>query len=159
MSDYYWIKPVSSSWNWSEVNLYVNHFDALSFDSNHSSYTPDASTGGELPKLWTLENGKRVLIKGNSTGSSIQSRNEVLESLIHKSQSFSHVDYSLVDIEENGSISAGVKCECFTSENKEFIPAASLISRLKPAADEPYRDNFVKSLINIGFKRECDAFS
>ncbi len=154
LSDCYWIKPIDSSLNWSGVNLYANDFEVLSLESNYSSYTPDASTGGELPKLWTVENGKRVLIKGNSTGSSMQSRNEVLASLIHKSQSFSHVDYTLVDIEENGSISAGVKCECFTSEDKEFIPAASLISRLKPIADEPYRDNFIRSSIDIGFKRE-----
>lgn len=85
LSDCYWIKPVISSINWSEVNLYSNDFGSIPFESNNSSYTPDASTGGELPKLWTIENGKRVLIKGNSTGSSMQSRNEVLASMIHRS--------------------------------------------------------------------------
>lgn len=154
LSDCYWIKTKDSELVWSDVNLFTNDFNSLTLVSKHSSFTPDASTGGDLPKLWVIENGKRMLIKGNSSGSSIQSRNEVLASKIHKSQCFSHIDYSLVDIEVDGLVSTGVKCECFTSEFLEFIQASALLCRLKPSASEAYRENFINRSIDLGFKRD-----
>lgn len=85
LSDSYWVKPINSDYTWKTVNLYSNSFISSLLDpksvlpndiTSEGKFSPMASTGGELPKWWIEKNDKRFLIKGNSLGTSIQSRNE-----------------------------------------------------------------------------------
>lgn len=67
LSDCYWVKPYSAcpALQWSDVNLYDNYFEPVKIGGipvEHADpvkkekvrYSPDASTGGELPKWWYI---------------------------------------------------------------------------------------------------------
>lgn len=145
-SDCYWVCPKCVDLKWKDVTLFSNTFESnLEFqlrakkgsaptgNSIHSligSFTPAASTGGELEKKWKKTNGQIYLIKGNMPGNSFQqSLNEVFASTIHRQQGFkNYVEYQLVNMEKNIT---GCKCKCFTNENVEFIPAWELFSKYK----------------------------
>ena len=78
LSDQYWVKPESSDLEWDTVNFFTNPFDeelgrtlltARSSSHRFSLNAPDASTGGDLPKRWTIAgDGTRILIKAGRTG-------------------------------------------------------------------------------------------
>ena len=162
--DCYWVKPEKASLSWKDVNLYDNTFPPLKaggfltdYEENtekHLDFTPDASTGGELPKWWIIENGKRYLIKGNRDGNSIQSRNEILASSIHFLQGFPHVRYELIPYVYEGLRYTGCRCETFSSSSLEFIPAWNLITRQKAAENEPYRQIFIRRCRDNGFSED-----
>ena len=71
LSDQYWVKPESSDLEWDTVNFFTNPFDeelgrtlltARSSSHRFSLNAPDASTGGDLPKRWTIAgDGTRIL--------------------------------------------------------------------------------------------------
>lgn len=97
LSDCNWIKPIGLDFAWEDVYLYENYFEPLKVGGipvEHVApvkkepvrYTPNASTGGELPKWWFIENDTRYLLKGSKDGYAIQSRNEIFASMIHKGQ-------------------------------------------------------------------------
>ena len=161
LNDCYWIRPNGIELRWEDANLFSNSFQNSmiskrsaigSKDISSFSFSPDASTGGDLPKWWIMDNGVRYLVKGNEGGTSQQSRNEVLASIIHQSQEFSnHVDYDLVHISD-GRI--GCRSELFTSENAEFISAWELIGRHDYSKNEPFRDNFIKACIDGGIGKD-----
>lgn len=68
----------SSDLEWDTVNFFTNPFDeelgrtlltARSSSHRFSLNAPDASTGGDLPKRWTIAgDGTRILIKAGRTG-------------------------------------------------------------------------------------------
>lgn len=162
LSDTYWIRPENSSLMWKDVNLYENSFAGKMSVSRHSgeferisfsvTYSPDASTGGELPKWWVIENGIRYLVKGNEGGTSQQSRNEVFASEIHKAQGWSnYASYTLVRLPDGRT---GCRCSAFTSPEKEFISAWELVGRKDFAKDEPFRENFINACISGGLTRD-----
>lgn len=125
-SDCYWVCPKCVDLKWKDVTLFSNTFESnLEFqlrakkgsaptgNSIHSligSFTPAASTGGELEKKWKKTNGQIYLIKGNMPGNSFQqSLNEVFASTIHRQQGFkNYVEYQLVNMEKNIT---GCKCK------------------------------------------------
>ncbi len=159
--DCYWIKPYEKELYWKDVNLFTNPFqnsmlakrergESTGFSSY--SFSPDASTGGDLPKWWIIDNDIRYLVKGNDGGSTQQSRNEILASLIHKSQRFSnYVDYSLVKIPDDR---LGCRCAAFTSETAEFISAWDLIGKSKFSKSESFRMNFINECVKGGLDRD-----
>ena len=158
LSDCYWIRPKGLELSWSQVNLYGNEFSSrLVVKDKHSSgagsasytvHTPDASTGGNLPKWWIVENGTRFLIKGNDGPTSQQSLNEVLATMIHTAQGWTnHVKYRTVKLPDG---KYGCKCAAFTSIDEEFISAWDLIGRRDYAKDEPSRMNFLHACIEGG---------
>ncbi len=133
--DCYWVKPVDSAISWKDVNLHNNDFGSVSSQGGKSSFSPDASTGGDLPKQWVIKDGKRFLIKSNAGGNYQQSFNEVFASMIHERQMFSEsVRYRFVKIKDKG---IGCAAEIFTSSKLEFISAWDLLN----SKDYPKRGN------------------
>ena len=160
MTDCYWVRPENSRIAWKDVNFFDNDFLAPSQISvrQHSSqitsysFSPDASTGGDLPKWWISDNGVKYLLKGSSGGSVQQSFNEVLATKIHSMQNCdNYVDYSICKLPD-GSI--GCRSKAFTSGKIEFISAWELVGRYDYKRDEPFRDNFISACINGGLKRD-----
>ena len=165
LSDCYWARPFSSDFSWEDVNLYNNSFTPLKVggipvkhvDPTHREqlrYTPNASTGGELPKWWFIDNDTRFLLKGSKDGYAIQSRNEIFASLIHKGQGKPYVSYSLTSYFYEGREYIGCQCPTFSSSNLEFVPAFDIISKVEPAKNEPYRQVFVDTCKKNGFTEE-----
>ena len=163
LSDCYWVKPYESELNWKEINLYENPFQPglvmKSADSGistreYSLYSPDASTGGNLPKWWITDknSNRRFLVKGNDGLTSQQSLNEILATMIHEMQGYeNYVSYTIVKL-RGGKL--GCRCQAFTSENAEFISAWDLVGRRGYAKDEPFRVNFIKACIAGGLSEE-----
>lgn len=121
LNDCYWLKPKCSALQWEEVNLFNGSWISL-------GYTPDASTGGILPKKWVEEDGKFFLCKGHHPGSLQQCYNEVLATRIHEGQNFTnYVSYELR--RKPGFMDEACCSECFTDEKLEYIPAWDVIGR------------------------------
>ena len=74
LSDQYWVKREDDPVEWKDINFFDNPFDEAlgeilltSYSSSHdiSLNAPDVSTGGDLPKRWTIDRatGRRLLVK------------------------------------------------------------------------------------------------
>lgn len=137
LTDYYWIKPIDSDYNWKQVNLFENNFkdDMHIFNrtgSNTDAFTPNSSLQGDLEKTWLIMKNKRVLVKGNHNSLSQESINEVIASEFHKKQGFNnYVEYSLLEVNEEYKYAC--YCDCFTNNDVEFVSAYDLLtSEVKP---------------------------
>ena len=161
LSDCYWIRPSGVSISWKDVNLFKNPFQnsllvkkktqshsGQDMTTYTSAYSPDASTGGNLPKWWIIDNDVRYLVKGNDGQTSQQSLNEVLATKIHAAQGYSnYAAYSLVKLPNSRF---GCRCAAFTSGKEEFISAWELIGRNDYGKDESFRQNFIKACCSGG---------
>ncbi len=165
LSDCYWVKPVTADFSWEDVNLYDNYFVPLKVGGipvenvaplkrEPVRYTPDASTGGELPKWWFIKDDTRYLLKGNKEGFAIQSRNEVLASMIHQGQGKPYVPYELTSYRYEGRKYIGCQCPTFSSSNLEFVPAFDIITRVDSATNEPFRQIFIDTCKDNGFTED-----
>ena len=159
LSDCYWIRPSGASIHWKEVNLYENPFQdsllvrkkssaAISSTPAYTGYSPDASTGGNLPKWWIIDKGVRYLVKGNDGQTSQQSLNEILATMIHQRQGWNeYVSYSLVHLPNHR---LGCRCEAFTSCREEFISAWDLVGKIDHDRNESFRQSFIDACIDGG---------
>lgn len=89
LSDQYWVRRENDPVEWKDINFFDNPFDEAlgeilltSYSSSHdiSLNAPDVSTGGDLPKRWTIDKatGSRLLVKSGRTGQ--EPMNEVIAS-------------------------------------------------------------------------------
>lgn len=154
LNDHYWVKPLESSLHWDEVSLFSNNFSesfsVLQDTNRFRSFSPSASTGGDLPKKWVIKGGIRYLIK-DSVGLSVQqSLNEVFATAIHASQQQSgrYVPYELIQEKTNGRLACS--CACFTSNVLEFIPAWDLVGSESLAKSSPLFSRFIAKAIEGG---------
>lgn len=168
LTDCYWVCPKGAKLSWKDVNLFQNVFNddlAMQLEERNgglsenalfadlvASFSPVASTGGELEKHWEKINGKIYLIKGNMPGNSYQqSLNEVFASNMHKKEGFSNfVSYSLTKL---GRGITGCRSECFTSEGVELVPAWELLSRYKRPNNRSEHDFYVDTMETEGIDR------
>lgn len=136
LSDQYWICPIDSSVQWSDVNFFENSFSAdignILFGQQLSGkhinlMSPDNSSDGWLKKKWKIINGRRCLMKGGSGAFQQETYNEVIASCIMRRLSIPHVGYSLL-IENDQPYSI---CEDFITPQTELISAWSIMKTLK----------------------------
>ena len=104
LSDQYWVRREDDPAEWKDVNFFDNPFDEAlgeilltSYSSSHdiSLNVPDVSTGGDLPKRWTIDRatGRRLLVKSGRTGQ--EPMNEVIASKLCMRLGVPAVRYSL----------------------------------------------------------------
>ena len=160
LTDHYWIRPIESSLKWEDVNLFDNDFkeDLLQpFDPsdifNDRSLTPNSSMRGELEKSWLIQDGKRVLVKGNHGELSSESINEVIASEFHKAQGYdNYTEYHLVLIKDK-PYDYGCFSEAFTSNRLELVSAYDILtSEKKPDGVSDY-----EFMIEIAGKHGLDS--
>lgn len=140
LSDQYWIKEENSDIKWKDINFFTNDFEyeaylTASLDSssdkpsNASLKSPNNTTDGMLQKGWSIEDGKRVLVKGTYTANHEEPFNEWLASQISKKLNYEYCNYE-VALYKDGLVS---KCENFLNENEEIISAYDIFnSKKKP---------------------------
>ena len=132
LSDHYWIRPQKSDLTWKDVSPFSNAFGDLSETASAQFYSPEAALQGDLIKKWVIVDDTRCLLKGNRGANSQQSLNEVLASMLHKTQGFAnHVQYRPVKFTGSASEQYGCICEDFASETLEFIPAIDVVDSEK----------------------------
>lgn len=154
LSDHYWIKPLDMELGWKAVNLFANEFrdpvgdmqmnDGIGemVDLPAYAFSPSSSLQGDLKKKWIISDGKRYLIKGNHGSNSQESLNEVVATVLHKKQAkHAYVSYSTVPLEQEPHV--GCICECFTSDQLEFIPAYDIVESKKKPNDLSMYEHFI----------------
>jgi len=135
LSDQYWIKPTNQAILWEDVNFFQNDFsddigkilfnEKSSDDPNINVKSPDNSSDGMLRKRWTIQDGKRILVKGADTKHQLQQEpfNEVIASQIMAELNIDHTPYTQIFL-DNKPYSL---CEVFTTEDTEYITAWSIL--------------------------------
>lgn len=128
LSDQYWIRPAGSALTWPQVNFFENPFSEdvgnILF-GRHSAgervnlMSPDNTSDGWLKKKWSIQNGKRCLIKGGSGATRQEPYNEEFASELMKRLGVCHVPYRLV-VQEDEPYSF---CEDFITPQTELVSA------------------------------------
>lgn len=160
LTDYYWIKEVDSPITWEQINLFENDFHEnillpleKSIDED-LTYSPNSSLQGNIEKTWTIINGERCLIKGNHSGLSCESINEVIACEIHKMQGYdNYTNYWLTHI-TGKSYEYGCISKAFTSTQKELVSAWAVCTSEKKADNRSLYEHFIDVCGHHGLDRD-----
>lgn len=163
LTDYYWIRPLGSTYKWEDVNLFSNGFtnevelEQIKMDDTarkYSLYAPNSSLQGQLDKKWIINEDKRYLIKGNRDESSTESINEVIATYMHESQGYdNYTPYELVKI-KGKEYDYGCMCPCFTSDKLELVSAYGVITSEKARNDVSSYEHFIDVCAKHGIDKE-----
>jgi hypothetical protein len=161
LSDQYWFKPKDSNLQWEQVNLFENdflqqRFSAANHTGSESSYTPDASSNGELPKFWLIKNGNRYLYKDSTAPYYQQAYNEVLASRLLDLLEVPHVTYEL---EQRKKTFYSI-CKTFITPETEYVPALYILDACKKSNSENAYQHFLHCMETLEIpcsKREIDT--
>ena len=136
LSDQYWVRREDDPAEWKDVNFFDNPFDEAlgeilltSYSSSHdiSLNAPDVSTGGDLPKRWTIDKntGRRLLVKSGRTGQ--EPMNEVIASRLCARLGVPAVPYSLA---RSGNRLV-CTCEDMLTNHEELVSAWQVLQSAK----------------------------
>ena len=138
LSDQYWVRRENDPVEWKDINFFDNPFDEAlgeilltSYSSSHdiSLNAPDVSTGGDLPKRWTIDKatGSRLLVKSGRTGQ--EPMNEVIASKLCSRLGVPSVRYSLARSDNR------LVCTCadMLSNHEELVSAWQVLQSVKPS--------------------------
>ena len=149
LSDQYWVKPESSDLEWDTVNFFTNPFDeelgrtlltARSSSHRFSLNAPDASTGGDLPKRWTIAgDGTRILIKAGRTGQ--EPVNELIASDLCSRLGIPAVRYNLGEY-DNRPVST---CPEMLTDTEELVSAWQILESVKRDNRLSARDQWIRA--------------
>ena len=129
LSDQYWVCPIEQKDKlfWEDINFFKNDYDSAiglrlvrgskSLNKNTSSYSPDNTTNGELPKRWVKIDGINYLEKAGSGTEQQEPLNEVLASEICRRLGIPFVPYQL-KIEDEKYYSL---CPDMVDEDSELV--------------------------------------
>ncbi len=162
LTDYYWIKPVDSDFNWEDVNLFDNDFtdnlleQAPMEDASHEGiphFSPNSSLQGTIEKTWAIREGERYLIKGNKSNLSAESINELIACEIHRCQGYGNfAEYRLLEI-SGRPYDYGCYTRLFSSQKTELVSAFAIYTFEK----KPNGVSHFKHFLNMCGKLGIDA--
>lgn len=134
LSDQYWLKPRDSNHSWESVNFFQNDFSddigEILFQHKDVAHpnikviSPDNNANGILRKKWTIQDGKRILLKGDSDLMEQRPFNEEIASKIMERLDINHIPYIVTDIK--GRYYS--LCDNFITEDTELITASEIIA-------------------------------
>lgn len=177
LSDQYWIRPAGSASTWRDVNCFENDFseelgelllphDASSVPSliekikgnvDILASSPDAALNGNLPKRWTIEDGRRVLVKAGRPSNRFQEPfNEKIASTLC-SRLLDNRDYVAYGLDDGGFMKWTSRCETMTDQFTEFVPAYSLLCSTKRPSDLGLYDFYVRTCAEHGLDVRVDV--
>ena len=165
LSDHYWLRPIGSAINWSDVNFFENDFSRdvgeMLFGREPADrkrinlMSPDNTSEGWLKKKWIIAGGKRKLVKGGSEPWRQEPFNEVIASMIMRRLVISHVPYTLTfDGGEPLCL-----CDNFLSVETELISAWKVFHSQKMKDSATEFTHFLRccdSLGIVGVRPEID---
>ena len=97
--------------------------------------SPDAALNGNLPKRWTVEDGRRVLVKAGRPSNRFQEPfNEKIASVLC-SRLLDDRDFVAYSLEDGGFMKWASRCETMTDQFTEFVPAYALLCSSKRPSD------------------------
>ena len=156
LSDHYWLRPIESALNWSDINFFENDFSRdvgeMLFGREPADrkrlnlMSPDNTSDGWLKKKWIIIDGKRILAKGGSDPWRQEPYNEVIASAIMRRLGIKHVPYTLT-FDDNEPLCV---CDNFLSVETELISAWKVFhSQIMNDADSEFTH----------FLRCCDSLA
>lgn len=164
LSDQYWICPVGSGINWSQVNFFDNPFSDdvgnILFGKGSGSeeislMSPDNTLDGWLKKKWKIMDEKRCLIKGGSGATQQEPYNEVLASRLMERLGIPHVPYTLMT-QDDYPYSV---CEDFITPDTERISAWYLMQTSKKANHVSVYQHYLNCCNYLGIPDMEDALN
>ena len=155
LSDQYWVKREDDPTEWKDVNFFDNPFDETlgeilltSYSSSHdiSLNAPDVSTGGDLPKRWTIDEttGRRLLVKSGRTGQ--EPMNEVIASKLCARLDIPAVHYSLA----RSSNRLVCTCEDMLTSHEELVSAWQVLQSVKSVNGLNTHDQWIQAATGFG---------
>ena len=155
LSDQYWVRREDDPAEWKDVNFFDNPFDEAlgeilltSYSSSHdiSLNAPDVSTGGDLPKRWTINKntGRRLLVKSGRTGQ--EPMNEVIASRLCMRLGVPAVRYSLA---RNGNRLVST-CADMLSNHEELVSAWQVLQSVKAVNGLNSHDQWIRAAVGFG---------
>ncbi|WP_051198312.1 HipA domain-containing protein [Bifidobacterium sp. AGR2158] len=154
LSDQYWVRDADEDVRWEDINFFNNSFpEQLGYallserSSSHrfSFDAPDASTGGDLPKRWTVgADGTRLLIKAGRTGQ--EPINELIASRLADRLHIPAVRYTLGEY-DNRPVSI---CAEMLSDTEELISAWQVLGTVKRDNRLSARDQWLAAAAALG---------
>ena len=155
LSDQYWVKREDDPAEWKGINFFDNPFDEAlgeilltSYSSSHdiSLNVPDVSTGGDLPKRWTIDRatGRRLLVKSGRTGQ--EPMNEVIASKLCMRLGVPAVPYSLA---RSGN---RLVCTCadMLSNHEELVSAWQVLQSARTINGLNSHDQWIRAAVGFG---------
>ena len=155
LSDQYWVRREDDPAEWKDVNFFDNSFDEAlgeilltSYSSSHdiSLNVPDVSTGGDLPKRWTIDRatGRRLLVKSGRTGQ--EPMNEVIASRLCMRLGVPAVRYSLA---RNGNRLV-CPCEDMLTSHEELVSAWQVLQSARTVNGLNSHDQWIHAAVGFG---------
>ena len=158
VTDAYWIRPIESdhAFLYDEINFYnlQRYNDGKVPYHNATSYSPDASLGGQMEKYWDLSKGKPVLVKQAFKSFGQQAINEKFATLIHERQQ-KLIPYTSYDIAKMDDGSVYSLCDAFTDRHTEFIPAYEILESTKMPNDMNLYETYIKICAQNGIDEDA----
>lgn len=158
LSDQYWVKDADSDERWEDVNFFHNPFDEelghtllTSFSSSRDVDfdVPDSSTGGDLPKRWTvLPDGRRALVKAGR--SQQEPVNEVIADGLCARLGIEAVPYWLGE-QDNRLVSL---CADMLGDREELVSAWPLLQSVKERNGLSAKDQWLEAAQSFGCPTE-----
>lgn len=155
LSDQYWVRREDDPVEWKDVNFFDNSFDEALGEILLTSYSssrdislnvPDVSTGGDLPKRWTIDKttGRRLLVKSGRTGQ--EPMNEVIASRLCARLGVPAVPYSLAR-SGNRLVST---CADMLSNHEELVSAWQVLQSVKAVSGLNSHDQWIRAAAGFG---------
>lgn len=155
MTDAYWIRPEDMDVSYDEIKFsnFAAYHDGKVPYHNATSYDPNASLGGQMDKYWDLSSNPPVLVKESTKYFGQQSINEVFATRVHELQGtdIPFVRYSATMTEDRTVL---CRCNAFTSDNIELIPAYEVVESQKIRNDISLYDGYIEICAHNGIPRE-----
>ncbi len=131
LSDRYWVKAPDDARTWAEVNFFDNGFSddlgLVTLGESSSAFvrrSPNASLGGMLRKMWTVEGGERVLLKAGRGQANQEPYNELAATRLHE-RVLAPGDYVPYSIEMRDGV-AYSRCANMLGPDEELVPTWDL---------------------------------
>ncbi len=155
MTDCYWICPEDADIHYADI-MFQRFKDVQQGKipyHNESSYDPNASLGGQMEKYWDLSGDKPLLIKESTRYYGQQSVNEVFATRIHERQTaqIPFVRYTAENVEGHGIV---CRCDSFTSNTAELIPAYEIVESTKKRNSVSYYEHYINVCADNGIDAE-----
>lgn len=155
ITDTYWICPVDHDINWENVSLHrqKQFNDGKIPYHNFTSYDPNAALGGQMEKYWDLNASIPALIKKAGEHYGQQAINEWFATKIHEMQNTTipYVRYEITRADDGNKQS---KCNAFTSETTELIPAYEIVNSRKQDNRIGMYDTYIDVCVKNGIDTE-----
>ena len=154
VTDTYWIKPIDADLDYEDLNFFnLKRYNEGKIPyHNATSYSPNASLGGQMDKFWDLNHKKPILVKESYRSYGQQAINEVFATEIHGRLNV--VPFVKYTCEDNNMGGVNCKCESFTSKDVELISAYEIVASQKVSNDTNMYNSFIDICAQNGIDKD-----